>query len=270
MPPKTYESPQAREIDMREMLEMALSMPGSVGNTYSRFYNYSRLNQTLFYMQGIEPQPVATYKRWQEVGRQVVRGAKARNVLRPITVKLRDELDDDGNPKTMTRFKLVRAIFPLSDTEGEPLPPIETPDWSLGRALDAMSITRVPFRMFNGNVQGYASGRELAISEVSTDPLPTAIHECAHIELGHTTEAAIEDYRKHRGLKEFQAESTSYLVLNELEELTEERASESRAYCQGWLRGEKPSDGSIREVFKATDVILRAGQLAVEHTEVAS
>ena len=40
----------------------------------------------------------------------------------------------------------------------------------------------------------------------------------------------------------------------------EEQASESRAYIQGWLRTECPSDVAIRQVFGATEQILRAGR----------
>lgn len=261
---------EQRELDYKAMLDVALTMPGSTGNTYSRFHSYSRLNQTLFYMQGIEPQPVATFQRWRDVGRHVLKGSKAKQVIRPITVKLKDQLDDQGNPKTMTRFKLVNAIFALSDTEGPELPPVETAEWSLERALDVLDIKRVPFRMFEGNVQGYATGRNLAISEVATDPLATAIHECGHIVLGHTAPEALAEYQTHRGIKEFQAESTAYLALNELEELTAERATESRGYIQGWLKGSaKPSDQAIRQVFTATDKIVNAGREQIISAEVA-
>jgi hypothetical protein len=40
----------------------------------------------------------------------------------------------------------------------------------------------------------------------------------------------------------------------------EEQASESRAYIQGWIRDERPGDAAIRQVFGATDQILRAGR----------
>lgn len=266
---RTHSSPEQRELDMKAMLDVALTMPGSTGNNFNRLYSYSRLNQTLLYMQGVEPQPVATFNRWKEVGRHVVKGAKAKEIIRPITVTLKDREDDDGNPIRLTRFKLVKAIFALSDTDGEPLPPAETPEWSLDQAMSTMNVTRVPYRSFEGNAHGYSKGRELAISELATDSLATAIHELAHIELGHTTPQGLTEYQSHRGRMEFAAEGTSYLVLNELEELTDQRASESRSYIQSWLQGERPSDAAIREVFKATDVILKAGQVALHGAEVS-
>ena len=62
---------------------------------------------------------------------------------------------------------------------------------------------------------------------------------------------------------EFQAEATAYLTLNELEQLDEETVSRSRAYVQDWLRGERPPDKAIRQVFGVVDAILKAGRVAV-------
>jgi len=64
-------SPAQRAIDWGKIIETALDMPGNVGNIYNRFYNYSYANQTLLWMQGAR-EPVATYKRWQALGRQVM------------------------------------------------------------------------------------------------------------------------------------------------------------------------------------------------------
>ena len=52
--------------------------------------------------------------------------------------------------------------------------------------------------------------------------------------------------------------------MNELQQLDEETATRSRGYVQSWLEGERPPDKAIREVFSATDQILKAGRLAVE------
>ena len=52
-------------------------------------YQYSTSNCAFF-------QPVATFRGWQAVDGYVKRGSKARWVLRPITVKLRDQVDEDG------------------------------------------------------------------------------------------------------------------------------------------------------------------------------
>ena len=63
---------------------------------------------------------------------------------------------------------------------------------------------------------------------------------------------------------EFEAEATAYLVGHELDVITDDQASESRAYCQSWLSGQNPPETSIRRIFASTNAILRAGRLAVE------
>jgi len=89
------------------------------------------------------------------------------------------------------------------------------------------------------------------------------MHELGHVVLGHTLPHAFDDYQAHRGMKEFQAEATSYLVLNELGRLDDETAAHSRGYIKHWLKDETPPDTAIRQVFTAADRILKAGRLAV-------
>jgi hypothetical protein len=241
-----------------------MTAPGHMGNTYNRFYQYSFLNQLLLLMQGVR-EPVATYDRWRSIGRQVLKGSKAAEIIRPITITKKN---DDGEVEdSFTRFKPVRCLFTSSQTEGEELPPAVIPEWSLPTALDNLGIRQVPFRLLDGNIQGYSIDRDIAINPVSTDPLSTTFHELGHIVLGHTSEERRSEYIGHRDTFEFQAEATAYLSMNELDQLSEERASESRAYIQGWLRNERPGDLAIRQVFSATDQILKAGRLAIGEGE---
>lgn len=245
------------EIDWPKLIEEAINVEGSVGNVYNRFYEYSFMNQILLRLQGVT-EPVATYKTWQGIGRQVLRGSKAKEIVRPITIQKKD---DDGEVEyTARRFKMVKCIFALSDTEGDELPPVEVPEWNLDKALEALEIKRVPFQMLNGNVQGVSTGREIAVSPVAMYPLKTTFHETAHVVLKHTLPEAFKDYQKHRGPMEFQAEATAYLCMNELGAMTDDQAEVSRGYLQNWLHGAKPGDATIREVFKATDTILKAGR----------
>lgn len=251
------------QIDWAAMLESALTIPGNIGNSFCRFHNYSFGNVVLLVMQGVEPQPVATYKRWQELGRHVVKGAKAKEIIRPITVKLKDQFDDEGNQKTIVRFKPVRAIFPLCDTAGDDLPPAPAvPGWSLDQAMKNLNISEVPFRDFDGNTAGYSFGRNLAINPVAPHPVSTYLHEMSHIEAGHTSKLEERSYETHRGVMEFEAEGSAYLIGNELEQLPEDVATVSRGYLQGWLRGQAPPERSIRHVFTTTTSILAAGRLA--------
>ncbi len=52
------------EIDWTATFIEAMNAPGSLGNTYCRFYNYSFLNQIRLLMQGVS-EPCATYNKWE-------------------------------------------------------------------------------------------------------------------------------------------------------------------------------------------------------------
>jgi antirestriction protein ArdC len=259
-----------------ELLESILTVEGSFGNSYNRFHNYSLRNIGFLALQGCPPQPVATFNRWKELGYHVKKGEKAYSILRPITVKVKG---DDGDaapapdaepeqPKMMRRFKVVRALFHYAQVAGEGgLPPYEPPEWDEARALEALDITEEPFALYNGNVMGYAYDRTIAVSPVAPYPFKTKVHELGHIELGHTEDAPEEEDDReamHRGIGEFQAESTAYLTLHQLGAEDQMDASESRAYVQHWLRGGEPSEVDVRQVFSATDRIVRAGQREAE------
>lgn len=257
----TDTKPPTLELDWPELLNTVLTLPGDVGSLssiYCRFYNYSFLNQVLMYCQGLN-EPVATYKRWAEIGRQVRKGSKARQILRPITVSRKDS---DGNRSTdpadsFTRFKMVNCIFPLSDTDGDDVELPELPAWSVTAAALELKITREAFADLDGNKQGYSHGHAYAVNPVAVHPLKTAVHELAHVVLGHTTD---DEYSTHRGLCEFQAEAVAYIVMSEVGSPEQWSPSTSRAYVQQWLGETQVTDAHIKAVFSAANKILVAGR----------
>lgn len=258
------QGPQQREIDWAKIIETALTAPGHVGNVYNRFYSYSFLNQMYLRMQGVA-EPVATMRRWNALGRTVLAGSKAKEVIVPIFARKPKEGEDEE--AAIIGFKAVRRIFTLSQTKGEELPTVQLPEWDVDAALAKLNITKVPFRKNDANIQGYARGREIALNPFAAHPAKTLMHEIGHVVLGHTLPETITEYETHRGIMEFQAEATAHLTMNELGQLTDEMATHSRGYIQDWLEGERPPDKAIREVFSATDAILKAGRLAISSPE---
>lgn len=250
--------PEQRAIDWGKVMETALTMPGDVGNVYNRFYTYSKHNQVHFWEQGIR-EPVAKMKLWNALGRMVIPGSKAYEVYVPIFAK-KDKNDPDAEP-VFLRSIPVRRVFTYSQTTGAEPPPVELPEWDTELALATLGVARVQFRRNDANLQGYAKGKEIAINPFAVHPNKTLMHELGHIVLGHTTPEMLEQYGLHRGIFEFQAEATAHLTMNELGQLTDEMATHSRGYIQDWLRGERPPDKAIRDVFTATDKILKAGRL---------
>jgi hypothetical protein len=152
-------------IDWRATLTEALNAPGALGHTYTRFYDYSFLNQIRLMMQGVA-EPVATYNCWHELGRQVRKGSKAKIVLAPVLVgrEVKDAngnvvLGDDGKPRKhqiLVGFRDSRTVFGYSDTDGDELPPVEQSGWDADVALALLGVDRVPFDMINGNAQGFS------------------------------------------------------------------------------------------------------------------
>jgi hypothetical protein len=262
------------KIEWQKLLDEALTAPGNLGNVYSRFHDYSIGNMMLFMMQGIH-EPVASASRWKQLGREVTNWKDRKEVLVPQFAKEppppppEDESIEEKRERVarLIGFKVVRAIFPLSATDGPEIPPIQVPEWDLETALDKLAIRRVPFEQIDGNIQGVSHGREYALNPVAVHPLKTTFHELAHIVLGHTVATNYGEYSQHKGKMEFGAEAVAYLAMNELEQMDEETAAHSRGYIQHYLAGEQPSEREIRLVFAAADQILRAGRLASDEQQ---
>jgi antirestriction protein ArdC len=264
-------------IDWRATLTEALNAPGALGDTYTRLYNYSFLNQIRLLMQGVT-EPVATYSCWHELGRQVRKGSKAKIVLAPVLTR-REVTDgngnvvlgDDGTPckcQILVGFRDSRTVFGYSDTDGQELPPVELPGWDADAALALLGVDRVAFDMVNGNAQGFSfedgEGRHVAINPTAAYPAKTLLHELAHLLLGHCT----QDDHTHRGIAEFEAEATAYLVAKELELIAWDPA-ESRAYILTWLGGAEVGEDNITRVFAAVNKILTAGRVVVAQVVAA-
>jgi len=253
------------EIQFRQLLEEAITKPGTLMRAYSLFWNYSLGNQILALMQanrrGIALGPTASFNRWKELGRHVKRGEKAIELCMPVTCKRTiTEQGQDGNETeteiTFKRFVFRRNWFMLSQTDGAEYTMPAIPAWDRARALQTLNVQEIPFEMMNGNCQGYATGRQIAINPVAQMPAKTTLHELAHVELGHTTEAIHDSETLPRNLKEVEAESVALLCL---ESLGMDGAEYCRGYIQNWLQGGTIPERSAQRIFVAADKILKAG-----------
>lgn len=245
------------QVKYTELLQTALTLKGSMGNTFNKFYNYSFANQVFFVSQGIT-EPVANYNVWKKLGRFAQAGT-AKLVITPSLYK-----DKATGEEVFYGFRLKKAVFSYSDTKGEDidLSNVTASGWELNKALETLAIELVPFAQTNGNIQGYSFENKIAINPVVAELLPTTFHELAHVVLGHTKKDKVEEYKTHRGIKEFQAEAVAYLLMKELEETFNE--SESRAYIQNWLKQYTPTDKDISPIFTAVNKILKAGRQEAE------
>ena len=252
------------------LLIEAVTKPGLIMKAYSAFHQYSCGNQLLALLQcqmrGLQPGPINTFPKWKDLGRFVKRGERALTLCMPITCKRRDEESDEDH--TFTSFVYKARWFVLAQTDGQELEPITIPEWDAERAIKALSIERVPFDHTDGNIQGFARKRQIAINPLAQLPYKTLFHELGHVVLGHTTEADFsDDETTPRSLGEVEAESVALLCC---ESLGLAGAEYCRGYIQNWLsRGsginaEAIPEKSAQKIFRAADQIIRAGRSALE------
>jgi hypothetical protein len=247
---------------------------------YSAFHHYSIGNQLLAMIQcqlrGLEPGPINTFPGWQALGRCVKRGERALILCMPITRKHRDEeasanTDEANGAHTYTAFVHKPRWFVISQTTGDEFAPPRLPEWNAERALAALDIEQITFTDTDGNCQGYARKRQIAINPVAQLPHKTLFHEAAHVILGHTTEADFTDTeRTPKNLREVEAEAVAMLCC---EALNLEGADYCRGYIQNWLcpalgyNGDAIPEKSAQKILRSADQILRAGRLEPEQDE---
>jgi hypothetical protein len=252
------------------LLVEAVGKPGLIMKAYSAFHSYSMGNQLLALVQcqmrGLQPGPINTFPKWKELGRFVKRGERALTLCMPITHKSRDEnsVPESKGEGTFTSFVYKARWFALAQTEGKDLQPEVIPDWDSSRALVALGIELIPFDSTDGNCQGFARQRKIAINPVAQLPHKTLFHELAHVVIGHTTEAAFADTdQTPRSLREVEAEAVALLCCEALEL---EGADYCRGYLQNWLyRGvgfdaSAIPEKSAQKIFRSADQIIRAGR----------
>ena len=259
--------------DFAALLATATTDPGTISAAYSAFHNYSLGNIMLAMIQcharGIPLGPLASFNRWKELGRYVRKGEKAIELCMPITCRRTIEAVNNagnatGEDVAFTRFVYKRNWFMLSQTDGNAFVPPQAATWDKTRALVALNVTEIPFDLPDGNCQGFARGRSIAVSPIAANPLKTTFHEIAHVIIGHTAEGDLrDDERTPRNLRELEAEATAMLVCAAL---NLPGLEEARGYIQHWVGvGANVPECSARRIFKAADAILRAGREGTPH-----
>ena len=252
-----------KALPYADLLKEAVSKKGILSNCYSRFHRYSFANQLWAWSQASEMNislaPIATLKQWNALGRKVKKGASAIYLTMPVTIDVKDPITKQKTGDVKRIFIPRKNWFFLSQTEGDEYKQEEKiAEWDKDLALKNLDIAEVPFEMADGNCQGYAEGRSIAINPVAVLPHKTRFHEIAHIVLGHTLEHKMADSElTPKDIREVEAESVAYILCQLLGLKGEE---ESRGYIQSWLKDKKIEDASARKIFSAVDKILKSGQ----------
>lgn len=246
------------------LLASAVTTPGFLHAAYRRFHGYSLGNQFAALLQchlrGLDPGPIATLQRWNALGRSVRKGEHALVLCMPVTVRAAPSEDprESGRPQLRTVFIWKPRWFVLAQTDGAPFAEtLSIPAWDAERALATLNVSRVQFQHPDGNVQGYARERTVAVSPLAALPMKTLFHELGHVLLHHTASLDPDRDEIPKCIVEAEAEAVALLCLEALELPGSEYA---RGYIQSWLGpGQAFPERSAQRVFKAADTILRAG-----------
>ena len=250
------------KANFSQLLSDAINQPGIISKCYSTFYGYSLGNQLLAYSQCVSREiplgPIATFKKWKDLGRSVSKGQKAIALVMPVTVSKKDEAGEKTG-EVFSLFTLKNNWFVLSQTEGEDYAnEVAIPTWDKAKALEAFDINEVAFEHTDGNCQGYAVSNKIAVNPVAVLPHKTRFHEIAHVVLGHTKEGQLSDSEATpRDVREVEAEGVAYILCSLL---GLEGLHESRGYIQNWLAGAEITDKTAQRIFSAANKILEAGQ----------
>lgn len=251
------------KLDYQELLQKLLKTEGKLNQAYRAFHDYSLCNQIIARDQleslGLDILPIATYKQWQAKGRQVSKGSKAIELFVPKMISRVVEKEDGTKEKKSfcVGFVALKKWFTLGQTEGDNLPEeIKIPEYDLEKALIELDIKEVQYSSINGNAQGYAFDRSLAINPLANMKHKTRFHEMGHIILGHTTEWQMDNDQTEKNIKEVEAELVAFICCSSL---GLDGAEYSKDYIDGWLMGEAIPDDSIKKAFKASEQILKAG-----------
>jgi antirestriction protein ArdC len=186
-------------------------------HTMSRFYSYSFKNWLLIYTQRPDATRVAGFQRWRSLGRFVKKGESGIRIFAPIIRKVEEE--KNGTTEQVMQpvgFRSI-AVFALEQTDGEPLPEINSNATEGGEELlprleaaTALLGIQLVYKAIPGAAEGLSKGGLIEIEETLTTAARCGVivHELAH-ELLHK-EKRKETTRQQR---ELEAESVSFAVL---------------------------------------------------------
>ncbi|GHI98096.1 ArdC family protein [Streptomyces olivaceus] len=257
--------------------------------TVANLGRYSANNMILILAQCPNATQVRGRKEWNDRGRLIRKGEKALRIFAPMTVMKKDKdgkpvLDEHGQEQRRTLFKAA-PVFDISQTrpmdeDQEAQPEATEPAYQLGRKTTG----EVPAELWD-RLERHAKGhgytvslgmtapadgftrpatREVVIQASDPEAHRTVVlaHEVAHIECGHV--ADIEEYRKHRGRMECEAQSVAFIVAGVA---GVDAALTSVPYIAGWAG--KTAEEVRETLAAASDTVIRAAKAILATTAPA-
>jgi antirestriction protein ArdC len=220
---------------------------------------WSLLNRTLMFLAGTED--ARGYRQWQEVGRQVKKGARAFRIFAPRFVKAAKEKGSDSDEAVKLVGFLLVPVFRVQDTDGDALDyvPPEVPDLPLVEVAAAwgISVSAIP-----GNYQyyGYFSPGRQEIALASPE-------ECVFFhELSHAAHNRITPLKPGQDWKQEIVAELGAAVLCRLVGKRGENLGHHYQYIEKYaVKARKGVPQACLEVFsdveKVLGLILKGGQV---------
>jgi hypothetical protein len=225
----------------------------------SRFHSYSSNNVMLIAQQAQGATRVAGFNAWKSHKRFIRKGEKAIWIIAPIAYEPKGE-DTDSEQKDNRGFKWV-PVFDVASTYGEDLPTVchelsgDDPDGVFARLAEfakTIGFTVEDAELPDG-IHGDCVYELHRIRVEITNPpahrLKTLAHEIAH--------GLLHEQCDNRALAELEAESTAYVICQNLEVDTSDYAF---GYVACWAGGGDQAiagiKGSCERIQKAADSVL--------------
>ncbi|NAZ73936.1 ImmA/IrrE family metallo-endopeptidase [Kineococcus sp. T13] len=246
----------------------------------TRMWRYSSRNQELLFVQRPDASLVFGYQAWRKHGRQVRKGEKGIAIWAPMTYRLKPEEvanTEDAGAKQLRGFKLV-TVFDVKQTDSLDGRPIADPRPKLltGNAPAALlkGLTKYAHDMGYPvtyedigwpSINGFASPEPKRIviqaQREAMQQLKTLVHEIAHVSLGHMDR--VQEYRRHRGRMEVEAESVAAIVLGTCGINTDQY---SWPYISSWSKGDPKvvQETAAVVIEQAHKLLLAVPELAAE------
>lgn len=248
------------------------------------FHSYSVKNRLLIFLQNPSARLVASMKKWNELGRNVIKGQGAEGIKiwapTEFTMTVSEKkLDEDGKAiidadtgdfvveekKEKTKGFIPVSVYDVSQTEGEPLPSLTVPLTAevsdrdkILKCCEKISGVPIYFEDIKNSSFGYYyeeknGEKKIVIKSGLKDAqtVKTAIHETAHALLDH-----IKDKTKDRSQKEIEAESIAFVVCKTLGIDTSDY---SFGYLASWSSTKKLPElkQSIETIVDISDKVCR-------------
>ena len=249
----------SEKLTATELVQDILNNPAQIDKCYTFFHNYSILNSLALAFQiqkrGLPIGPVASFKKWKELGSKIKKGEKALSICIPLTIKSdrTRTVQKDGKeveePVVFTAFSWKNVVFTLAQTDGKAVPDTPKCKWDYVKACRNLKVNILNFDNINGNIMGYATKDGIAINPLNKHKIRTAVHELAH--------TLLHKKANNNALAEVEAELVSYIMGLVLKL---DGAEESRGYIKHWLGNNELKEKTAMKALCIANKIYAAGR----------